>query len=875
MKMKNESGIALIAVLLLLVLAGALLEGFIVTLNSDQKNLGSYLVESKTMSRSQGMVKRVADELAAAINAGRLNGDGSISDEMVEDIASRALSGSGLNESVQNISITQKVGSEAAKPRTLGANAGTFAGMTAIVHSYIIAVTGHDSSTGKEIKYEQEIQIVYIPAFQFGMFSDSDLAFFAGNTFDFGGRVHTNGNLFLGGSITIRDYASAAGSIIRGTKPNRLVTADSTDRFKITVHPGTGSTDNNTDPIGNRDGNGDVRIRSLQNGTLMSLAKNEGNDSVGKYGSAWKAIYNRFNGYLSNGDPRASTVPAKTLNLPLVTSDAQPVDLIRRPAINENNTDSALFEQRYFTSASLRILLSDEKDHIKRLPTIVSPDPVLMEGAYPTASPKYKFAESAFASDYKKNGTNTAAAGAPLIGGYIKIEMQKKENDTISWIDVTDEILQLGVHGKAMTGSCNRAQDDAPNAVIRVQRFADNITKTTGCDATTMTGTDTAKYWPDVLFDTREAVDNDSYQYPGNSSANAGRLLLGGIMHYVELDIANLGKWLRESTNGRRALVYDGGYVVYFSDRRGSGNNPTYNYDNAYDKDNNRVDLNGDGLYSTAPVEAMGYGDYTLNVVTTPAASATFSPKPAPFNSTDVTTPMAGISADLAKRIRPIYFRRALKLSNGSKINLGSHTVKINNKNVDIPYGLSIASENPVYIQGNYNATKQADLTTPLEVTGGDWTSVPASIVADAVTMLSKDWTDKKSFDSPYVNTGRRATDTFYRVALISGKNKNFVTNVKDYGTDGGAHNFFRMIENWKDSSGNAKNFWYRGSIVSLYYSQEAMSSFKSNQGNVYDVPVRQFSFDTEFLTFEKLPPRTPMFRDINELGFTRVTKAD
>ena len=41
------------------------------------------------------------------------------------------------------------------------------------------------------------IQAVAIPVFQFGMFSESDLSFFAGANFTFGGRVHTNGNLWL------------------------------------------------------------------------------------------------------------------------------------------------------------------------------------------------------------------------------------------------------------------------------------------------------------------------------------------------------------------------------------------------------------------------------------------------------------------------------------------------------------------------------------------------------------------------------------------------------------------------------------------------------------------------------------------------------
>jgi hypothetical protein len=855
MKTKNESGIALIAVLLLLVLAGALLESFIISLNSDQKNLGSYLDESKAASRAQGVLTRIANQLAGEINAGRLNGDGAINAAAAQDIIARASAGSGLDASATTI--TRKVGSEVPKPRTLGASAGVFSGMSAIVHAHTIAVTGRDVDTGKELRYEQDVQIVYIPAFQFGMFSESDLSFFPGGTFDFGGRVHTNGNLYLGGTdLLMKDYASAAGNVLRGTKPNRLVEIVGGDKFNIKVTKGTTSTDQ-SNPNGNRDGNGSVKItKDGSPSNLTALGLGEGNETL--KGSAWKPIYNRFNGYLSNGDPSASTVPAKTLNLPLVTADAQPIDLIRRPLVNsrEDETNNALFEQRYFSQASLRILLSDTANEIQNLPT-VGPNPVLMEGTYPTSSPQYKFAESTVASDYKKG--SVASAGVPLIGGYIKIEMQTTPTmtspTTTNWEDVTAEILKLGVHGKAMAGSCNRVADDATNAIIRVQRFADDITNTTGCNAATITGTNAARYWPNVLFDTREAVDNDTNADKDRSGVSyGGKPLLGGLMHYVELDINNLGRWLRGEigTNGTRAIVHDTGYVVYFSDRRGSGNNPTYNYENAYDHTNTRVDINGDGVINTTPVQTTNYrtitnDNYTLN--------------------TTVSTPMTGIDTALAKRVRPVYFRRALKLANGQKINLGYHTT---DTNVKIPYGLSIASENPVYVQGNYNATKQADLTTPLEVTGGNWTSVPASIVADAVTMLSVNWKDSNSFSSPYVRTGRKATTTFYRTAIISGKNKNFVVNnAKDYGTDGGAHNFFRMIEDW-----SGQTFWYRGSIVSLYYSQEAMSSFKSNAGNVYDVPTRQFSFDTEFLNFEKLPPRTPMFRDINRLGFTRVTKA-
>ena len=46
---------------------------------------------------------------------------------------------------------------------------------------------------------------------------------------------------------------------------------------------------------------------------------------------------------------------------------------------------------------------------------------------------------------------------------------------------------------------------------------------------------------------------------------------------------------------------------------------------------------------------------------------------------------------------RPVFFRRALKL-----INAGNPSAVLTN--LPTP-GLTVASENPVYVQGNYNAT--------------------------------------------------------------------------------------------------------------------------------------------------------------------------
>ena len=61
------------------------------------------------------------------------------------------------------------------------------------------------------------------------------------------------------------------------------------------------------------------------------------------------------------------------------------------------------------------------------------------------------------------------------------------------------------------------------------------------------------------------------------------------------------------------------------------------------------------------------------------------------FSSQSASRPWTTINAAFARANRAVLFRRALKLVNGG---LG---------NIVMP-GLTIASENPVYVQGHYNA---------------------------------------------------------------------------------------------------------------------------------------------------------------------------
>jgi hypothetical protein len=136
--------------------------------------------------------------------------------------------------------------------------------------------------------------------------------------------------------------------------------------------------------------------------------------------------------------------------------------------------------------------------------------------------------------------------------------------------------------------------------------------------------------------------------------------------------------------------------------------------------------------------------------------------------------------------------------------------------------------------------------------------------------MLSNNWSDLASLNSPSNDAGRPAATTYYRAAVSGGKNINFLVNtccagwaVGDWGTDGGLHNFLRQLENWGGQTLN-----YKGSMASLYYSTYSTGTDKNGGNTTYDPPARNYIFDPLFTQPQNLPPGTPLFRDIDNLSY-------
>jgi hypothetical protein len=474
----------------------------------------------------------------------------------------------------------------------------------------------------------------------------------------------------------------------------------------------------------------------------------------------------------------------------------------------------------------------------------------------------------------------------PTIGGWIKIERQDADS---SWHDVTMEILNYGIGAPNVDGfGCG---DPSPNAIVRLQRLRDN-SATQACPILDLTNS--YEYWPNALFDTREGTFRDAD--PGdNDNGVASGLRLNGAIYYVAVDVRNLAKWFRAAApyntgTGGGVKIDNTGYTLYFSDRRNNRN--ALNQETA---EYGFEDVVNSGVANGVPNGSCNAGE-DVNGDNVCDVYGQFPSFDGVYNTSPLLSPLDGNARPwkLVKRgylqvNRPVLFRRALKLINGRALN---NTPTVAAERIG---GLTVVSENPVYIHGNWNAYDAASFAVGAP-------HAATSIIADAVTILSTNWNDTSSFETPYCAStsngpspipvcpaGRlrqgepgNLSNTYYRVAILAGKpplfNKpsDLGATPSVFGTDGGAHNFLRMLEGDAAVSVNpTTTVNYRGAMATLYFSRQGTGTFKCcsgmpEDGIVYSVPVRAFQFDTDFTVPALLPPNTPMFRDMDVVGFSQ-----
>ncbi|SPE59209.1 conserved exported hypothetical protein [Verrucomicrobia bacterium] len=162
--------------------------------------------------------------------------------------------------------------------------------------------------------------------------------------------------------------------------------------------------------------------------------------------------------------------------------------------------------------------------------------------------------------------------------------------------------------------------------------------------------------------------------------------------------------------------------------------------------------------------------------------------------------------------------------------------------------GFTLATMNPLYVWGNYNAP-----TGTTNATAGQ----PASLICDALTVLSSSWQDVHSSNT---FSSYNAANTVVNAAVIAGVVYSTGPNAGQY--SGGVMNLPRLLENWGSGT---YTLTMNTSIVNFYNSLMATNQFQ-NPGNYYYAPTRQFYFNPGFSVAGGQPPGTPnlgvIFRD-------------
>ncbi len=415
--------------------------------------------------------------------------------------------------------------------------------------------------------------------------------------------------------------------------------------------------------------------------------------------------------------------------------------------------------------------------------------------------------------------------------------------------------------------------------------------------------------FPIEMFDTREGTYFDNI-----ANYTAGRVTRNGVMSMVNIDIANLRRFLRGDFNGLfpdavganpstpfaisngnvglRACTFqvpsptpcdipeNGGWVLYVSDRRGDGNfDGEYDMEDVYGNspgNDNALqlgeDLDGPTVGPAGFVPRFGAGVLDIKYIDPATGNCAPSPVIIPANC-EAPKYADNWFPDRAAISDHLYYRRGVRLINGTTLpGIYSAAVAANTK------GFTISSENGIYVQGNYNATGASappalgntpyNQYFPLDTP----THIPASIVADSVTILSNGWNDAQSFSSPYNRANRVATPTQMRFAMISGDTISTRQNAVNQGSsvngqneNGGVHNFKRFLEIW-----SGVRLDYSGSLINLFTSRNNNGSFKCCN-TVYNPPTRNWVFDSTFLDPARIPPGTPFFQYIQTTGFQRT----
>ena len=366
----HTKGFTLIASLLMLLLLSGIAIGLMMMVNTEGKVGGTDLQNNAAYRSAEGGIEKMTSDLAATFKNAQAPSASDICNVGLPNTNGPAIAG-----------ITWK--DYQVTPGVLGAACPSNASLASLEHwgnvvsgpnqglwAQIVPVNMQATAMfpgGQEVSMIRNAQVALIPVFQFGVFSESDLAFFPGATMNFSGPVHTNGDLYLFGkaNVTFQAQLSAYGNVVRTLLPNG--SNANAGGYTGTIYVPTANVANACNPTTSNCKAMDApTAASYGDGSVQGAG---GNPPTSTYNgtNAWNTFSKTTTNHeVINANYGSTTNPgtgATLLSMPFVNGTTHPYEIIRRPSAGEDPT-SALGQSREYNLAQIHVLLSDDPEDL-------------------------------------------------------------------------------------------------------------------------------------------------------------------------------------------------------------------------------------------------------------------------------------------------------------------------------------------------------------------------------------------------------------------------------------------------------------------------------------------------------------------------------
>src|SRR5208282_1706561 len=205
----HTKGFTLIASLLLLTLLSGMAIGLMMMVNTEGKVGGADLQNDVAYHSAEGGIEKMASDLAATFQNSQ-----SPTAAQICAVSNTPPVMAGVTWTTYTVTPVSGCTQDPPTHTWGQISSGPDQGLWAQIIPVNLQATA-ELGGGQEVSMLRTAQVALIPVFQFGVFSESALAFFSNPTLDFNGRIHTNGDLYVGvasgNTIEFHDKVEAYG----------------------------------------------------------------------------------------------------------------------------------------------------------------------------------------------------------------------------------------------------------------------------------------------------------------------------------------------------------------------------------------------------------------------------------------------------------------------------------------------------------------------------------------------------------------------------------------------------------------------------------------------------------------------------------------